>query len=54
MILKKKPNDILVSKLYAILLLEVDFNAVNKIILNVRLIPALEARNKIARETIRG
>ena len=43
--LKKKPNDKLVSKLYAILLLKLDFNAINKIIFNTRLIPILETRN---------
>ena len=37
--LEKKPNEIAVSKLRAILLLEADFNTVNKIIFNTRLIP---------------
>ena len=54
MILKKKPNDILVSKLRAILLLEVDFNAINKIVFNIRLISILEAQDTIPRELIRG
>ena len=37
-----------------ILLLEVDFNAVNKIVFNTRLIPTLEAQNSIPRELIGG
>ena len=48
--LKKKPNNISVSKLRAILLLDVDFNAINKIIFNTRLIPTLEAQNSIPRK----
>ena len=41
--LKKQLNNISVSKLRAILLLEADFNTSNKIIFNTRLIPTLEA-----------
>ena len=48
----KKPNDISVSKLQAILLLEADFNATNKIIFNTRVIPQIERQNKISREIV--
>ena len=40
--LDKEEKDVLVQKLCAILLLEVDFNDVNKIIFNTRLILILE------------
>ena len=50
--LKKQPNNILVSKFKAILLLEADFNTINKIIFNTRLIPILEVQNSILREII--
>ena len=53
-ILEKKPNKIVVSKLRAILLLEADFNVVNKIIFNTRLILQIEDRNKIPREIVGG
>ena len=51
--LEKKLRIIEVSKLRAIILLEVDFNVVNKIILNTRLIPILEAKDLIPKEIIR-
>ena len=38
----------------AILLLKVDFNVINKIIFNTRLIPTLEAKDMIPREIIGG
>ena len=52
--LEKKANNISVSKLRAILLLEVDFNAANKILFNMRMIPQIEVNNKIPREIVRG
>ena len=52
--LEKKQGDISVSKLRVIILLEVDFNVINKIIFNVRLIPRLEKTGLIPRENIRG
>ena len=52
--LEKKDNQIIVSKLRAIFLLEVDFNAVNKIIFNMQLIPFLEYKGLILDEIIRG
>ena len=41
-ILEKKLGIINVSKLRVILLLEVDFNAINKILFKTRLIPQIE------------
>ena len=52
--MEKKQGEISISKLRVILLLEVDFNAINKIIFNTRLIPILEANNMISREIIGG
>ena len=46
--LEKKTNNISISKLCTILLLEADFNAANNF--NTRLIPILEAYNDILRE----
>jgi len=43
-----------VQKLQAILLLEVDFNAMDKIMFNNRLIPNIEAMNAIPMEVIGG
>ena len=53
-ILEKKENDILVTKLHVILLLEANFNAANKIIFNTRMIPQIEYRNEILREIVGG
>ena len=50
MMLEKKQGDISVSKLRTLLLLEVDYNVINKIIFNTRLIPTLEAEDMIPRE----
>ena len=50
---EKKQNDISVSKLRAILLLENDFNVVNKIIFKTRLILILKAKDLIPKEIIR-
>jgi len=50
---EKKQNDISVSKLRAILLLEDDFNVVNKIIFKTRLILILKAKDLILKEIIR-
>ena len=52
--LEKKTNDISVRKLRAILLLEADFNAANKIIINTRLISQIEQCNEIPREIVEG
>ena len=51
MILKKEAN-ILVTKLRSLLLLEADYNAMNKIIFNTRLIPSLELYKMIPTEII--
>ena len=53
-ILEKKQGEISISKLRVILLLEADFNVINKIVFNTRLIPKLEAKNMIPREIIGG
>ena len=50
--LEKKLNEIHVLKLRVILLLEVDFDAINKIIFNTRLILILETKNIIPYEVI--
>ena len=50
--LEKKPNEHLVSKLRAILLLEANFNAANKIIFNTLIIPIIEKKSEIPREII--
>ena len=52
--LEKAPRKILVLKLRAILLLEADFNTLNKIIFNCRILPALERDNLIPPEIIGG
>ena len=52
--LEKKANNISVSKLYAILLLEADFNVANKILFNMRIIPQIEVNNEIPREIVGG
>ena len=52
--LEKKPNDILVTKLRTILLLEADFNITNKVIFNTRTILAMEKRDEIPYEIVEG
>ena len=52
--LEKKENQISVSKFRAILLLEANFNAANKIIFNTRLILTLESKESIMQEIIGG
>ena len=52
--LEKKVNNISVSKLKAVLLLEVNFNTANKIIFNTRTIPQMEQRDEIPKEIIGG
>ena len=52
--LEKSLGKILVLKLWAILLLEADFNALHKIIFNGRILPALEKNNLIPVEILRG
>ena len=51
---EKSPEQISVSKLRAILLLEVDFNAVNKIVFNTRLLPTIERSGSIPTELVEG
>ena len=51
-ILEKKLNDILVTKLRVILLLEADFSIANKIIFNTRMILDMEKRDKILYEIV--
>ena len=46
-ILEKIKEIILISKLRALLLLEADFNSLNKIICNCRVMPKLEKRRAI-------
>ena len=50
--LEKLLGNISVQKLQAILLLEVDFNAINKIIFNTRVMPLMELYNKILSEIV--
>ena len=52
--LLKKEADLSVSKLRAILLLEADYNAMNKILFNTHLILSLEEYNIIPREIMGG
>ena len=52
--LEKKLENMDARKLKAILLLEADFNAANKIIFNMRLIPAIKQSNLISNEIIGG
>jgi len=52
--LEKKPGNMNVDKLQAILLLEADFNVVNKIISNTRVIPQLELLKSIPAKVIEG
>ena len=53
-ILLKKTANISVTKLRAMLLLEADYNTMNKIIFNTRLTPILEEWNMIPRKIIGG
>ena len=53
-ILEKSKGYINIAKLRAILLLEADFNALNKIVFNTKLIPSLERTNSIPYEIIGG
>ena len=50
--LEKSAGDVNIQKLRAILLLEADFNAMDKIIFNSSLIPSIEAANAIPIEVI--
>ena len=52
--LEKSVRNIQVSKLRAILILEADFNTLNKIVFNCRTLLALESKNTIPYEIIRG
>ena len=52
--LEKAPGKINVSKLYAFLLLEVDFNVIHKIIFNMRILPSLEQDQLIPDKIIGG
>ena len=53
-ILEKSAGNVHVQKLRVVLLLEVDFNAMHKIIFNNRLILNIEVVNAIPIEVIRG
>ena len=53
-ILEKSTENVYVSKLRAILLLEADFNALNKIIFNGQALPSIEASKSISSEVLRG
>ena len=53
-IFEKSVENMQVSKLRAILLLEVDFNILNKIIFNNCTLPSLEVSESISYEIIRG
>ena len=46
--LKKEVGNINITKLRVILLLEVDFNGMNKIIFNMKVIPTLEYHKSIS------
>ena len=50
--LEKSLGNILVQKLQAILLLEADFNTINKIIFNTCAMPLMELHNKIPSEIV--
>ena len=52
--MEKKANNISVTKLRAILLLEANFNVANKIIFNTQLIPQIEQRDEISKEIVEG
>ena len=52
--LEKKEGVINATKLRVILLLEVDFNVINTIIFNTRLIPIIEKLNLILNKLIDG
>ena len=53
-ILEKALGKLSISKLWAILLLEADFNTLHKIIFNRRILPALEKKHLIPHEIVRG
>ena len=52
--LEKSKGNIQVEKLYALLLLEADLNAIYKIIFNSRVLPSIEERKEILIEIIGG
>ena len=52
--LEKSEGNIHIIKLRALLLLEVDFNALNKIVFNIRALPTIEASRTILYEIIGG
>ena len=52
--LEKTAGNVHVQKLRVILLLEADFNAIDKIIFSTRLILSIEAENAILMEVIEG
>ena len=51
---KKSPGKIIVNKFYAIFLLEADFNIINKLVFNTRLLLLIEYSNMIPKELVRG
>ena len=52
--LEKSAGNVYISKLRAILLLEADFNILNKIVFNGRVLPSIEASKSILSEVIGG
>ena len=52
--LVKSAGNVHIAKLRALLLLEADFNALNKIVFNRRALPSIKASNTIPFEVIRG
>ena len=52
--MKKSEGNVYVTKLRAFLLLEVDFNALNKIVFNIRALLTIEASRTIPYEIIGG
>ena len=51
--IEKSPGQIDITKLRVILLLEADYNAVNKIIFNNRVMPSIEQDNRILHKIVR-
>ena len=52
--LEKSPGNTNVSKLRAILLLEADFNALNKILFNTKVMPMMEIKDQIPQDVVSG
>ena len=52
--LEKSEGNVYVTKLRALLLLEADFNTLNKIVFNIRALPTIEALKTIPYKIIGG